>query len=324
MEQILHIKSTFDCLLKYSTTEKVLTKNKIFSFLLKDTTALSFYPISDGGLPFSCLISENDKGDLQTDRLNISLTKFPNNNYLMEVSPFEIQFSSFGLKTKGVNFGGTAHTISWLANSNLSVRIENSSTYLDFGFKCKVKELSTKSKGNDLVMSFKTHDEKFVVAHISYKNGEYTLEELNKVDILEENKNEITTYQNLHDFAGHGEIITFSFENDFEKTKTLAYDNDKPKFAKIKEFVPYAFFEAVKIKNFKLARIYLSQELSRKLTDGHIRKFFGDFVKVHQTLSQNYNAEEIALIYENNFEKTAKVFNIKLNENNLIENIIES
>ena len=93
--------------------------------------------------------------------------------------------------------------------------------------------------------------------------------------------------------------------------------------AKHKEFIPYAFFEAIQIKNYKLARKYLTPELSNKLSNLHFEKFFGHYYKITQTLSPIFNHEEIALIYKGP-PNIAKIFNIKINKNNKIENIYEN
>ena len=329
MDFYLHIKPSFDCVLNYYDNQKSLIKNKTYSFILKDKTALSFYPSFSeelNSLPFSCILEPFNENSLQTNMSNLTLTRFPNNNFLLEVNPFIFANSpvGFGLKTKVIRTQNTPHTISWFSNNYLNCRIENSTNYLDFRNNCKVTDMEAKIKDGNILIYFRTQNSKFVTCHILYENNKYFLQEMQEVDLLEGNENTITTYKNLHDYANHGEITTYSFENAFNKTKELAYNNQKPTITKIKEFVPFAFFEALKNKNFKLARNYLSPALSSKLSNNHLNKFFGNFEKPYQTLSPEYNPEEIALIYYSKPVKYAKVYNIKFNNENKIENIEES
>lgn len=329
MDCILHIKPSFDCLINYLGTQKSLIKNKTYSFILKDKIALSFYPNNNeelNSLPFSCIIEPTSHNLLQTNRNNLTLTRFPNNNFLLEVNPFIFAQTpnSFGLKTKTIHIKNIPHTISWLANNNLNCRIENSNSYLDFNNNCKVVEMDTKSSDGNILIYFRTQNLKYIVSHILYENNKYLLQEMQEVDLLEETENTITTYKNLHDFAKHGEITTYDFNGTFSKTKELAYNNQTAKKTKIKEIVPFAFFEALKNKNFKLARSYLSNALSNKISNNHLKKFFGNFDKPYQTLSPTYYPEEIALIYNALPTKYAKIYNIKFNTENKIENIEES
>lgn len=329
MECLVHIKPNFSCTLAYLSTQKNLEKNKIYTFILKDKITLSFYPNDSDNkdtLPFSCEIAPDSENIIKTGRNNICVTNFKNNNFLLEVSPFI--FSStptmLGLKTKTITTENITHTITYFSNNNLNFRIENNSSYLDFSNSYKVSELNVKAKNEFIFLYFKCQNSKYFTCVVQYKNNKYFLQETCEADLLEEQENVITTYKNLHDFASHGEIITYNFNTEFSVTKELAYNNNSPYLTKVKEFVPFAFFEALKVNNFKLARYYMSNKLSQKLSNNHLKKFFGNYEKVHQTLSPEYNPEEIALIYNKKPIKYAKIFNIKFNEENKITNIEEA
>lgn len=329
MECLVHIKPNFPCVLAYLSTQKNLNKNKIYTFILKDKTTLSFYPNDDNttnALPFSCEIDPLSEGLLKTGRNNLTVTNFPNNNFLLEVNPFIFSSNSamLGLKTKTVRTQNITHTITYFSNNNLNFRIENNNSFLDFSNNCKVTELNIKAKNENIFLYFGTKNNKHFTCHICYKNNKYFLQDTNEVDLLEEQNDTIITYKNLHDFASHGEITTYSFANEFSKKTELAYNNSTPYKTKVKEFVPFAFFEALKVNNFKLARYYLTPKLSSKLSNNHLKKFFGNFEKAHQTLSPIYNPEEIALIYYGKQNKYAKIYSIQFNEENKISNIEEA
>lgn len=329
MENLVHIKSSFSCVLAYLSTQKNLDKDRIYTFILKDKTTLSFYPNNDNissSLPFSCEIDPDCENLIKTGRNNITVTRFPNNNFLIEISPFVFTSTPtmLGLKTKTIKTQNITHTITYFSNNNLNFRIENNNSYLDFSNNCKVIDLNIKAKNDNIFLYFQTKNTKYFTCLINYQNNKYLLQETSEVDLLEEQDNIITTYKNLQDFASHGEIVTYNFDNEFSITRELAYNNPTPYKTKVKEFVPYAFFEALKVNNFKLARYYLTPKLSNKLSNNHLKKFFGNFEKAHQTLSPNFNPEEIALIYYGKQLKYAKLFSIKYDEENKISNIEEA
>lgn len=329
MEYLIHIKCEFPCVLSYLTNQKTLYKNRIYTFILKDKTVLSFYPNDDenqNALPFSCEIDPTSDSFVKTGKNNITVTRFPNNNVLMEIKPFvfSCNHAMFGLKTKSVTSQNITHTITYYNNNFLNFRIENLNSYLDFSNNFKVTDLNVKTKNENIFLYFYLTSGRIFTCHIIYQNNKYFLQETAEVDLLEEQENVITTYKNLNDFASHGEITTYNFNDNFNITKELAYNSKLPYKTKIKEFVPFAFFEALKVNNLKLARFYLTPELSHKLSNNHLKKFFGNFEKVHQTLSPEYNPEEIALIYFAKPVKYAKIYNIKFNSENKIANIEEN
>lgn len=65
-----------------------------------------------------------------------------------------------------------------------------------------------------------------------------------------------------------------------EKEYTLFYEKGEPCIAVNTLIVPLAFLECVKTKNYSLAREYLSKQLSKKLTDKHLKKFFGEIDEI--------------------------------------------
>ncbi len=327
MEYFLHIKPTFNCLIKTPTLSTELQKNRLHTFLINkgENLSLSFYPIDEenkNSLPFACQITKHEN-KLFCHKKEVEIISFPDNNFLMIVNPFLFYYpNSFDSKTQQVSFAGDKHTITYLRNENL-FNIQNSFNSLNLTTQETIKEIKTKTKDNTLMCICKTKEDKNFIIGLNYSNKNYEVFCLQNVDILEEESNKITTYTNLKDFAGHGKIVEYNFEENFKENITLVYNYDHPFIAKHKEIIPYAFFEALKVKNYKLARTYLTKDLSNKLTDTHFQKFFGDFLEIHQTLNKNYSPEEISLIYETNNFKFAKIFYLKFDNFNKIENISE-
>ena len=328
MEYMLHIKPTFNCLVKSNNFEQLLNKDKLHTFLIKDLDVLplSFYPTDEenkNALPFACKLSFINN-NLTSNKKQTEIVCFPDNNYLLTVEPFLFCFpSTFESKTQAISFGETEHTVSWLKNDFCNIKISCNESNFEIENTEKILNLNLLTSKNILLGYAKTNKNKHLVFSVRYENKKYYLLSKNIVDILEVENEDISTYKNLFDFAGHGIVTNYKKENNYIEEILLAYNYDLPLIAKHKEFIPYAFFEAIKIKNYKLARNYLTPELSNKLTDTHFEKFFGNFNRVSQTLSPTFNCEEIALIY--NFSPSiAKIFNVKINNQNKIENIYEN
>ena len=328
MEYYLHIKPTFNCLLKTQDITQELTKNRLHTFLVntKENLNLSFYPVDEenkNSLPFAAVL-KIENNIIKTNKKQLNIITFPDNNYLIEVQPFLFSYpSSFQVENKQIKTQNTTHTLSWLKQEKCFLNISNNqnNSCLKLDLKKEITDLNLKQKNNFIFGFSKCLNQQHIVFCVKYEFDTYTIITNQVVDILEEEQNKITTYKNLHDFAGHGVITTYNFENTFEETLTLVYNNSSPIIARHKEIIPYSFFEAIKIKNFKLAKSYLTKELSQRLTNNHLEQFFGEFESIHQTLCPKYNPEEIALIYNTPY-KHAKVFVLKLKDNK-IENIIQ-
>ena len=66
MEYLIHIKPTFNCLLKVNNLEQILNKDKMHTFIIKDKDLLPlyFYPTEStpNSLPFACMIKYIKRG----------------------------------------------------------------------------------------------------------------------------------------------------------------------------------------------------------------------------------------------------------------------
>ncbi len=327
MEFYLHIKPQFDCAIKTQTFSDRLNENRLYSYLVstdENILTLSFYPINNDevSLPFSTAILL-DKQKLNSRVTNIDLIKFPHNSLLMIVRPKQILYPKpFNIKTKIVNFANQSHTLYYSKNDKFTVRIENQDLrYIDIDFDKKIIDLNTKSVNDKLFIYSKTSENTFITCLLSYKNKEYEILKLEEVNLLESDKNEILTYKNANDFCHHGVVCKYNFDKEFKFEKDLVYNENQPFYTHQKELIPYAFLDAVKIKNYDLAREYLSSELSNKLKDNHLSRFFGNFLFSHQSLCKDNNINEIALIYEKDDEKYAKIYSFDINSDNKITNI---
>jgi len=330
MEYFFHIKPTFNCVVKTQNFSTELQGNKIHSFLLKspeNILPISFYPTNseyNTSLNFTVIVNLKTKS-LNAKIHNVDLINFPNDNMLLIARELFISNPKpFNIQNKTFNFGDISHNFFYCKNSPFSIRIENSShEFLDADFPSTVQELDFKTSKNSLFCYGKTFSDTHIVCIIKYKDHKYTLTTLEEVNLLEEQKDKIITFKKANDILGHAITKEYSFSPNLGVETNLVYGENESVSIHKKEIIPYAFFDAVKCKNFDLARTYLTEELGTKLSDKHFEKFFGNFLLTHQSLSQN--PDEIALIYEDNpLQKVAKIFTVSQDENNKISNILQS
>lgn len=320
MEYFLHVKPTFDCLLKCHDCQTFMQSGFTYSFLASEKVNLLFYPADNTqpSLPF-CY---NFNASSPTHSANVSITNFKNNNFLLNVSPFYFGSSkSMLLSSKKINLNNKSHTIYYNTNANLNLKIECESDTLQFDFDEKISSINTKTLNNNILI-YAQSSTKGIVVLLEFFEDKYKTIVCDVVDILEENKTCIKTYKSLFDFANHGVINTYDFQSKLQPQTQLVYANSSPFLAKHKQIIPFAFFEAVKLKNYKLARFYLDSTLSKKLTDKHFDIFFGSFDNISQSLHQNAQ-NEIALIYTDKKCNSATIFELDFNQNNKILNITQ-
>ncbi|NCB48266.1 MAG: hypothetical protein EOM55_01355 [Clostridia bacterium] len=329
MEYFFHIKPAFDCAVKAQNLSTHLQSNKIHSFLLNTSQTIlpiSFFPTNseyNTSLNFTVVVNLKTKC-LNSKMPNVDLINFPNDNILLIAREFFIANPKpFSIQSKTFNFSGISHNFFYSKNSPFSMRIENAShEFLDADYPKRIQELNFKTSKNSLFCYGKTFQDSYVVCIIKHKDHKYSLTTLEEVDLLEVGKDKIITFKRANDMLGHAFTKEYTFSPNLGVETNLVYDENENVLIHKKEIVPYAFFDAVKTKDFDLARTYLTEELGAKLSDKHLGKFFGEFLFSHQSLSKN--SDEIALIYDDeNSSKIAKIFSISQDENDKISNILQ-
>lgn len=322
MDCYLHIKPNFNCLVKISKEEYLLEAQKTYSFLVKEQNlSLLFYPTNTDflSLPFAVTF---DTQNLQCTK-NVQVIEFSNKNYLLNVSPFLIgSNTNLGIKTKTVTLGGQVHTIYYSTHSKFNIKIECNCCSSEYSLDAEITDLNTKTHKNNLIVFCKCKDTKYVILALYFDGEQYNYKNLEVVDILEEENGNISTYKNLNDFAGHGVVTNYDLTQETCMSSTLVY-NTTPFLSRKKELIPYAFFEAVKVKNYKLASSYLSQSLIKILSPSHYQSFFGEFTQILPPLYKSANYNQISLVYNKNNKLIAKNFALQFDENNKISNIEE-
>ena len=139
----------------------------------------------------------------------------------------------------------------------------------------------------------------------------------NKIEI---DSGVVTVLNNCTDMARHG-IVTKYKLHDMQKEieNYTVYTETEVRPINCLALIPYAFFEAILVKNFNLAREYLSGELVQVLDDQHINEFFGAFNEITYNKYTVNNINQVALVYGQQ-NRHVQIYKISLN-NNLIDNI---
>lgn len=88
----------------------------------------------------------------------------------------------------------------------------------------------------------------------------------------------LTLVRKNNDYIKSLKLTTINIK-DNTITTTVARKYSSDKIATNKFIIPFAFIQAIKIKEFTLARKYLNSSFSASLEDSHLINFFGIFIK---------------------------------------------
>lgn len=323
MQKYLHIKPTFDALVEIKNESFELTSNKITSFLLnseESNVKINFYPLDNRNktsIPF-CVVANIEKGFVVSKSENCSLINYPNNNLLLEVEPFLLYENTLGEHTKKLTLQEGDVTIFYSRGSTGLVKIENNSDILQFQFSKGINTLDAKASKNTIFIWAENDNKKYSIAIVSKDNNQFELKRLENVDLLEIDSNYIKTFRNLHTAIGHGIVGEYPIKTLVGKYKLVKTEN-KPTFCSDEKLIPYYFLDAIKVKDFALARSYLSQSLSSNLDDIHLESFFDNFYDFGQNLGENIFPEDVALFYEQNGIKIAKIYHFSIEKGKIAD-----
>ena len=320
MSKILNIYTTFDCIIKSDEYERIIKKEEIATFSTnKDLFILSIYPL-DVATFFDAVI------DLKTPKIvcpnsSVKLVDYKDETFLIQIKSIgNVAPKPYSLNYKKINFGGATHEIIYASNDTCLVCIKSASDKIVLTNEKNVGEMTFKALQNHLLFFAPTKENKYIFGQIDFVNKKYEKVLFQEVDQIETSQNQITTLKHLLDFGHHTIKKTF-FTKNFS-TKTQLTSAVTPQIATQKELIPYAFLDTIKVKNYDLAREYLSQDLKSKLDDLHLASFFGDFNDIFQNVKKDSSLNEIALFYGNEQLKEAKIFTFELNDTK-ITNIYE-
>ena len=138
-------------------------------------------------------------------------------------------------------------------------------------------------------------------------------------DIIDDyaiNNEELIMLKNYVDMAKQGLLIKYNLNTLISDNELIYFE--RPYITHNSKLIPFALLEAIKAKNIKLSRKYLSDELNEKLDDEHLIEFFGEYDEVIQNVFTDNMAYSAATI--NNINRTLIIYSFVI-ENDKIINI---
>jgi len=140
-------------------------------------------------------------------------------------------------------------------------------------------------------------------------------------DKIEVNKDIISILTKKNDMAKHATVAKYKLNaNKIVKIEKYLTCLKSKSLINDEILIPYAFLEAIQVKNFILAREYLTESTSKALTDLHLENYFGKIYDIKQSHLDEQNI--LAVVYKNEHSYFAKYFKFTL-INNKIDNIDE-
>lgn len=294
MEYFLKIKSEFNTLVQADNkmTYK-LNKDSFISFKLEmeenESCFINIEPLTktnDLVFPYKIYV-RNCRQNLEINSSNIELFNYKN-HFLITLKKFE------GVKDLSILYNQDKVLIYNTFYTN--VILQNTS----FSLKEKFTKVENKTLGSKNIYLLENEDKRYVL-----------VTENNKI-IFKDYYNEIKLDKNIqilsyvNDIAKHAFLTTIDNEN---KSK-LVYVNNSPRFTKNEKLIPLAFIQSLKIKNLKLCKYYLNEDLKRVSTIENLTLFFGDFNKVEPILNENC----LVLFYN---DKSYKIFKFDINNSKI-------
>ena len=240
----------------------------------------------------------------------IKVIPFRNNHYELKFDKIKAPISSRNEIVADEYFGKLNIVVSNNSIGNILI-YENS--------KLK-KQLTTLAV---LDANIKQKDDKLIIL-CSLKNGQYYAGILNidsleilfekEVDSIEENSDEIKTLTKVNDFAKHGIVKSYNLKNG-QTDEYNIYLNGEANRTNNNLLIPYAFLEAIKIKNFNLSKSYLSNGFDN-ISKEHFENYFGDIKNVYL---DSYNLDSYVIPYVVETNKGFDYYDFSIDNGKIID-----
>ena len=131
-------------------------------------------------------------------------------------------------------------------------------------------------------------------------------------DNIEENNNIFTGFSNIYDMAKHGHICEINLQN-IKDVKDYYVVKENLKLCSTAELIPQAFLEALKVKNFTLAKSYLASPLNNA-SNNHFAAYFGPIQAIYYNCYNNSNPINYT-VYNGEY----KFYNFRIKDNKICD-----
>lgn len=269
-------------------TQKVYGSNSI---ILPEQEVVRIIPLENGFLPI--ILSQNSISQY-VKKINFQNYCLLELNSLPQILSGEF-FLSKNIKNGVVSVVGIPY--------KFNIEIDSKQYHFEISkILSNIKILETKKL---IILESESLEKDYYV--LFHKQEQKFYEFFGSVEISENNIKAVIDKNTL---SKHGEVLEYNItENSCELvSKELVYLNEKP--CLVPPFLTHiAFFEAIQQKDFFLAKTFLSNELTEKLTAEHLSQFFGDFDSF-RVINQKGEIKIALLVKIGENEFNAKVFNL--------------
>lgn len=270
------------CICKILEQSFELNESNCLYFKSEENLTLHFYPLAKNILPSFY----ETKNALKTEYGNYILPEFT------KICSGEIQLIK-NFNGKYAKLTGKPYKFSVFDNKN---------GYF-YEITHNISDFEITSINNKPALTANVDGEDYLL--LFYNNKFY--EFLGKIETNTKNLQAVTR---LNTIAKHGLYTNLDFSGNPESQ--LLYLENEPKLPKNQGSKNYCFLESIKYSDFHLARTFLSQTLNQKLSDEHLKRFFGDFEKIIPLTSTKF-----LLIKKADKNLSADVYNFELENGNI-------
>lgn len=263
--EYIHIKSQTNCMASINGTKVYyITQNKPLDIFVKKNCYVSLYPLHDEFLPYTFSILDIKQNE------NILKIDYPNHTEIYFTPTFKMsntntttlidkKYDNIYVSVKNSNC--THLTISNSQNTFSRTLPQFQNCKCDFDTNIFIYGVLNNEQ--TYVLIFDPNKQKII-----YEDT---------VDIIEKDKSTIQFMKNTHNLAHHGIVYVYDTKSHNIDNYSIYIDN-KPHRTDIKEIVPYAFLESIKIKDFNLARSYLYDTF---VTNENLENYFNNIDDIY-------------------------------------------
>lgn len=256
-----------------------------------NTAVISVNPCSTTKNQLLCYTERIDFS--KNNKSLIKVIPFRNNHYELKFEKIKAPISSRNEIIKDEYFGKLNITISNNSIGNILI-YENSKLKKQLTTN-KIVDADIKQRDDKLIIFCSLENEQYFASILNINNLETLFESI--TDSIEENDDKIKTLTKLNDFAKHGKVKSYNLKSGNIEEYNI-YLNEEPNKTNNNLLIPYAFLEGIKIKNFNLAKSYLSNNFDN-ISKEHFENYFGDIQNIYLD-SYNLNSYVIPYVVETN------------------------
>lgn len=302
------ISTLFDCVIDCKGQKYVSIKNtSILEIEMQneEEVFLLFYPIKDVKLISYATLLKNENNKLNFDKSHLDYSVDNLGNYELNFLPFKLFEISLKKIYKNVQNGLNLFVV--VADKNFVCFDDGEEVFFEtFSGELKNHDFLTVSLNPSVMLKTDAGQQLFVFnvqkAKIDKFFGDIEIKENDIICVIDEK----------NDFAKHATKKEYKFENgEFViVANELLYARSEPQKTIKPKIIPMAFFEAVKEKNFALAKEYLSPNLQSRVSNEILEEYFGEFDKIKP---YNFQIDKGYFVSVVNGEKS-KIFRIRIQD----------